>query len=86
MSKTAMIRARIEPELKDEVEEIFKELGLTTTEAITLFYRQVKTQKGIPFKLRIPNKVTLETAKKTDAGKELNEYSSLDEFKKKMGA
>lgn len=85
MSKSAMIRARVEPELKTEVEEIFKELGLTTTEAITLFYHQVRTKKSIPFEISVPNKTTLETAEKTDAGEELNEYASLDEFRKKMG-
>jgi len=84
MSKSAMIRARVEPELKAEVEEIFRELGLTTTEAITLFYHQVRTKKGIPFDLSIPGKVMLETARKTDAGEELNEYADLDEFRKKM--
>ena len=85
MRKSAMIRARVEPELKEEVEKIFKELGLTTTEAITLFYHQVKVRKGIPFEIALPNKTTLETAKKTDAGEELNEYANLDEFRKKMG-
>jgi DNA-damage-inducible protein J len=85
MRKSAMIRARVEPELKSEVEEIFKELGLTTTEAITLFYHQVKARRGIPFEISIPNEITLETMKKTDAGEELNEYASLDEFRKKMG-
>jgi DNA-damage-inducible protein J len=84
MSKSAMIRARVEPELKAEVEEIFHKLGLTTTEAITLFYHQVKTRKGIPFDISIPNETTLETARKTDAGQELNQYANLDEFRKKM--
>jgi len=85
MSKSAMIRARIEPELKAEVDKIFQELGLTATEAITLFYYQVKARKGIPFELNIPNEITIETARKTDTGNELNEYNSLDEFRKKMG-
>ena len=86
MSKSAMIRARVEPELKEEVESIFKELGITTTEAITIFYHQVKAKKGIPFELSIPNEITLETAQKTDSGEELNEYGNLNAFRKKMGA
>jgi hypothetical protein len=35
MPKTAVISARIGPELKCEVEEVFKELGLTATQVIT---------------------------------------------------
>jgi mRNA interferase YafQ len=39
------IRANIEPQLKAIVEEIFQQLGLTTTEAITLFYQQIALNK-----------------------------------------
>jgi DNA-damage-inducible protein J len=85
MSKSAMIRARVEPKLKEEVENIFKELGITTTEAITIFYYQVKARKGIPFELNIPNEITLKTARKTDSGEELNEYDDLDAFRNRMG-
>lgn len=80
-----MIRARITPDLKTEAESIFKKLGLSTTEAITLFLSQVKLYKGLPFPVRIPNKTTLEAMKKAKMGKELNTYESLEDFFKKMG-
>lgn len=53
MKKSAMIRARIEPGIKEEAETVFKELGLSTSEAIGLFYQQVKIQQGIPFEIKI---------------------------------
>jgi DNA-damage-inducible protein J len=68
MAKEAMIRARIEPHLKAEVDEIFQELGLSITEAITLFYRQVKLNRGLPFDVRIPNETTVKAFEDTDAG------------------
>jgi addiction module RelB/DinJ family antitoxin len=37
MARTAMINARTERELKNEVEEILESLGLSTTEAINIF-------------------------------------------------
>lgn len=80
-----MIRARTESNLKEDVENILKKLGLTSSEAINLFYRQVWLRKGLPFDVKIPNKVTLETFKKTDEGKELNSYKNIDEFLLKMG-
>jgi DNA-damage-inducible protein J len=55
MAKISTVRARIEPELKVEVEKLFKQLGLSTTEAINLFYRQIKMRKGLPFNVVIPN-------------------------------
>jgi len=85
MAKTAMIRARTNPNLKSEVEGIFKRLGLTTTEAINLFFSQVKLYRGLPFEVRIPNKTTLETFKKTDEGKEFVKCKDADDMFKKLG-
>lgn len=71
MSKSVSIHARIEPELKAEAEAILKELGLNATQAITLFYQQIRLSRGIPFVLRIPNEITRQTLEETDAGKNL---------------
>lgn len=58
MPKTAVVTARMDPELKHDAEEVFRELGLTTTQAITLFYKQVELERGLPFAVRLPNDVT----------------------------
>jgi len=71
MSKAAIIRARIEPRLKSETEDILRQLGLSTTEAITLFYHQVRLNRGLPFEVRLPNNTTRKTFADTDAGKNL---------------
>ncbi len=80
MSKAAMIRARIEPNLKTEVEAIFRQLGLTTTEAITLFYRQVYLHRGLPFPIRIPNPTTIQTFQDTDAGRNIVRCEDAEEL------
>jgi DNA-damage-inducible protein J len=71
MPKSASIHARIEPELKEAAEAILKELGLNATQAITLFYQQIRINQGLPFVLRIPKDVTRQTLDDTDAGKNL---------------
>lgn len=58
MAKTSAISARIDIELKSEAEEVFQRLGLTSSQAIMLFYRQVVLQKGLPFAVRLPNERT----------------------------
>ena len=55
MTRAAMIHARMEPELKQNVESIFKALGMTTTEAVTMFYKQVKMLRGLPFAVEVPD-------------------------------
>jgi DNA-damage-inducible protein J len=85
MAKEAMIRARIEPQLKAEVEDIFQELGLSITEAVTLFYKQVKLNRGLPFEVRIPNETTLKTFKDTDAGRHVVRARDAQDMFKKLG-
>ena len=85
MAKSAVIRARIEPELKEEAETIFSELGLSITEAITLFYRQVKLVKGLPFEVRVPNQTTLQTFQDTDEGRNLVQSENAQEMFDKLG-
>jgi len=85
MAKTALINARTERELKDEVKIILKTLGLSTTEAINIFFRQVKLRKGLPFPVEIPNEETLKTFRDSEAGKGLIECKDVDDMFKKLG-
>ena len=66
--KSAMVRARIEPELKKTAEKYFEILGLSTTQAITLFFKQVELRHGLPFEISIPNAETLTAMKEIEDG------------------
>ena len=85
MLKSAMIRARMDPVLKEEVERLFEELGLTTTQAITLFYQQVKLNQGLPFPVRVPNEVTRRTFEETDAGENIVECDTAEDMFARLG-
>ena len=50
-----MVRARVDPELKEETDKIFSELGITTTDAIRMFLSQVKIRRGLPFPVGLPS-------------------------------
>ena len=80
MRRTATVRARIEPDLKADVEKVFDRLGLSTTEAINLFYSQILLRRGLPFPVEIPNEATRQSLEATDRGEELHAYESLDEM------
>ena len=85
MAKTSTVRARIEPDLKDKAEKVFHKIGLTSTQAITLFYKQVELRNGLPFDIVIPNKTTLRTFNDTDAGKNLVVCKDTNDMFKKLG-
>jgi DNA-damage-inducible protein J len=57
-TKTATVRARIEPGVKEEAERILEELGLSPTQALVAFYRAIIRARGLPFALREPNATT----------------------------
>jgi addiction module antitoxin, RelB/DinJ family len=84
MSKTGTIRARVEPELKNKAEHVFSKLGLTTTQAITLFYKQVELRNGLPFEVTIPNVTTHRTFENTDADRSLVICENADDMFRKL--
>ena len=83
MSKTATVHARIEPRLKRGAEAVLKKLGLTSSDAITLFYSQIKLSNGLPFSVRVPNKATQRAIKAAHARKELETFESVSAWVKK---
>lgn len=85
MAKTAMVRARVEPGLKNKAERVFKKLGVTTTQAITMFYRQVDLRNGLPFDVVVPNPTSRRTFDDTDAGRNLVVCEDAQDMFEKLG-
>ena len=84
MSRTATIQARIDPEIKAKAQQILSALNISLSEAISMYLTQVTLHKGIPFDLKIPNELTVETIRKSEAGKELHKVNSVDELFKEL--
>ena len=85
ITKTGMIRARVDPTLKAETEDIFHQLGLSVTEAITLFYQQVRLTKGLPFVIRLPNETTIQTFQDTDTEQNVIRCQDASEMFERLG-
>lgn len=56
--KTTDVRSRIEPAIKDRATEVLASCGLSLSDAIRLFLRQVVAQEGLPFEVKAPNALT----------------------------
>ena len=80
MAKTAIIQARIDPEIKNKAQNVFKKLNISMSEAISIFLTQVSLNRGIPFEIKIPNELTAKTLKKSEKGEELHKVSNVDEL------
>ena len=82
--KTRMIHARIDPQLKEAAERGFSKIGISTTEAIRLFLKQVELHKGLPFLVAIPNAETTAAMIEANNPAALNRYRSFRELREKV--
>ncbi len=53
MNKTANLYARIEPDVKEQAENVLETLGISVSSAINMFYKQIILQQGIPFDVKL---------------------------------
>ena len=54
-TKSANLYARIEPDVKEQAEEILAALGIPASNAINMFYKQIILQRGLPFEVKMPS-------------------------------
>ena len=74
--KTAVLHTRIAPTLKTQAETVFEQIGLSSSDAIRIFFKQVILRKGIPFDVAIPNKDTAATLKKSERNIEVRTFKA----------
>ena len=82
--KTLMVHARVDPKLKASAELVFSQIGITTTEAIRLFLKQVDLHQGLPFSVSIPNAETVAVMAEANEPAKLNRYRSFRELRDKV--
>ena len=88
--KNTTLQIRISNELKDSAESVFEELGLNTSQAISIFLKQVVLTGAIPFRIGLPkpNARTLEAISEIDAiinGEKHASYLTKEELFNDLG-
>lgn len=83
--KVSFIRVPIDRKLKIEVETMFRRFGLSATEAVNLFYRQVRRTGGLPFKTKTPNALTRKVLAQTDQNVGVVSFKDKAEFFRDLG-
>ena len=80
MAKTATIQTRVDPKIKRNAQKILSTLNISMSEAISIYLTQITLNKGIPFEIKIPNKLTVRILKESENIKELHKVSDVDEL------
>ncbi|MNI58615.1 Antitoxin DinJ [compost metagenome] len=78
MLKTTDVRCRIDEDLKARATEVLNACGLSISDALRLFLRQVVVTQGLPFEVRAPSK---KTARAMQQAREIRQrFDSIDDM------
>lgn len=66
----AIVKARVDPALKEQSERVFQQMGLDMTAGIKMYLTQVVLHQAIPFEVKLaqPNARTLQAIADSYAG------------------
>lgn len=59
---------KLNPVVKERTKAIFNDLGITFSDAVNIFLKQVELHNGMPFDVKIPNKETLKAMQEAKQG------------------
>jgi DNA-damage-inducible protein J len=81
MAKTMTVTIQLDA----QIESLLNELGLTPSQAISLFFDQIKVSRSIPFDYSLPNQETLEAMDDVRRGKNVKTFDSVKDALKALG-
>ena len=76
----ANLNIRIDDNLKKQAQELFKDIGLDMTTAITMFLQQAVTDNCIPFEVRRYNAETMKALERAQKETDYSHYKKYDNF------
>ena len=85
MTATAFVRARIDEDLKNEAAIVLAGMGLTISDLIRIALTKVANEKSLPFEMRVPNKLTAKTLRKSERGEEICHAKDMNDLFKQLG-
>jgi len=77
MAQTSLLQVRMEPSLKQQAEALFHEIGIDTTSAIRMFFKQAIVFGGIPFNIHVGVPKTDKKAEAKLAFQRLQKYKKI---------
>ena len=81
---TVPVNVKVDSEVKMNASKILASIGLSTSAAINVFLRQIIFHKGLPFDLKVPDRLTVEAIQELESGKGISS-DNVDDFLKETG-
>jgi len=74
---------RVDPEAWEAAKKIFKEYGLTASDAINVFLNKVRLENGLPFDMKLPSERLKNSINELKSG-EIEKFESIEELVKDL--
>ena len=84
MATNAVVRSRINADVKEKATAVLEGMGLTVSDVMRIVLTRVANESALPFDLK-PNKLTHETIRKTNRGIEVHRARNAADLFKKLG-
>jgi len=85
MTANAVVRARIDEDIKEEASIVLASMGLTVSEALRLMLTRVAKEKKLPFEPLVPNAETIAAMKEARKSK-LKSFTSINDLMEDLNA
>jgi len=89
MAKTTNINIRTEPEVKQKIESLYSQFGISVSDAVNIFFHQSLLQGGLPFQMQIPqyNAETIEAIDDVNNNRNLSPaFDSMEDLMRSLNA
>ena len=85
MPSDTVVRARIDATTKAEAAEALAEMGLSISDYIRMALVRVARDRAVPFPVKVPNALTVETMRKSERGEDMHRAKDADDLFRKLG-
>ncbi len=85
MTVETVVRARIDPETKEQATKALRAMGLSVSDYIRMALVRVARDQAVPFPVKVPNARTAETIRKARNREDLHTAKDTEDLFKQLG-
>ena len=85
MPANSIVRARVDETLKQEAAAVLATMGLTVSDFVRIGLTRVVSEQGLPFEMKVPNRLTAETLAKSERGEDVHQAEDAEDLFDQLG-
>jgi DNA-damage-inducible protein J len=86
MKQNACVNVRVAKNVKTDAESVLSKLGLTMSDAVNIYLRQIALKGGIPFDLTLPNRKTVRAMRDVQQKRNLESFPDIESMKQGLNS